>query len=885
MKLRFLGVAVLAAVAAVVIYLVTRHPPVAPPPAAAPKPVAVKVAPAAPVPASSARIPDLAHDDDPIGTFRLEGQVIDDHEQPVAGAEVGIDANPVKVVKTDASGAFVFEGLIARAYALEARADQGYAGPVRVRLGAKPEPVTLRLHEGGSVEVAVTDGKAPIANAEVELRATVTWHATTNAAGIATFAHVGAEWAPLVASAAGFAPAAMMLGTSGDPKAPVRVALVLAKGAAVSGVVVDAAGKPVGGARVVASLASEPFPVVDPRRDGVVAKADGTFELPVLGAGTWRLTATHTTYGPTTSTPLSLDGAHPKTGVKLVLAAGGTVTGKVTDAGGAPVASANVRVVVRGGVFWRAQRQAFSAADGTFRIEGLPRRAADVVAQGEHGASAIVPADLEANAKQDVALKLDIAGEITGVVVDSAGAPLGDAQVVAEAEPSGKPADLTIWVVRGDQEAITDQAGGFVLSGLPPGGYRVRASRSGASIDEQQLAKFVVAHPGEKLRIVVPNQGKITGKVAFADGKVPAAFTVRLGNSYGTPFATPDGTFSLTTVAGTHALVVDGTSFLAAKSREVVVKEGQPTDIGTITVEPGRSISGRVLDERGGPVAGAKVAGGRLLSGGGKELYIPDESIDAKDTTSDVDGRFHLDGFSPGPLNVVAGTATGRSASVAIPPGTASATLDLVIGPTTALEGKVTRDGKPLGDTVVIANPMGAASSNFFVVTGPDGTFALDTLSPGPYLIYPMVGGGGPRPKDIYIVKIDVPLGARTHVDLDATPGTATVSITAKTDGGKPVAMGQAFLLGAKVAIGNMEELRTLDQLGIFTSTPIVLSMRGVMNGSVEVEGVRTGDATLCVGMFAGRPPDDLKTVPIKCQPLHVESGKQAVTVVVPASK
>ena len=876
----------LVAAAAAVIYFVTRrHAPATPPPPAKPA-VVVAPAPAAPAPASSARMPEAAHDDDPAGTFRLEGQVIDEHEQPVAGAEVGIDANPPKVVKSDASGAFVFEGLIARGYAVEARAEAGYAGPVRVRLGAKPEPITLRLHAGGSVEVAVTDGTAPIANASVELRATVMWHATTDAKGIATFAHVGAEWAPLVASAPGFAPAAMMLGTSGDPKAPVRVALVLAKGAAVRGVVVDGAGKPVGGARVVATAASEPFPVVDPRRDGVVSNADGTFELAALSAGTWRLTATHTTYGPTTSTPIALDGASPKTGVKLVLEPGGTITGVVTDASGAPVASANVRVVVRGNVFWRAQRQAFSGGDGKFKLEGLPRRGVDVVAQAEHGASAIMPVDLEATAVKDVALKLDVTGEITGVVVDSAGQPLGDAQVFAEAEPSGKPADISIWVVRGDQEAVTDQGGGFVLSGLPAGGYRVRASRSGASIDEQQLAKFVVAHPGEKLRIVVPNQGKITGKVAFADGKIPTAFTVRLGNSYGTPFASTDGSFSLSAVAGAHGLVVDGPSFLAAKSREVVVKEGAPTDVGTITVEPGRSISGRVLDERHNPVPGAKVAGGKLLSGGGKELYIPDESIDAKDTTTDADGRFHLDGFSPGPLTIVAGTTTGRSPSIEIPPGTASATIDLVIAPTTSIDGVVTREGKPLGDTVVIAKPIGAIGSNFFVVTGPDGTFALDALAPGAYLVSPMVGGGGPKPKDIYIVRADLVLGTRTHVEVDTTPGPATVTVTAKTEDGQPVAMGGLFLVEAKVEIHSAVQLMSPDQMNaIFGAKPITVHMRGVMGGSSEVEGVKVGDATLCVTPFAGRPPGDMSKAAIKCQPVHVGTGKQAVTIVVPAAQ
>jgi len=572
--------------------------------------------------------------------------------------------------------------------------------------------------------------------------------------------------------------------------------------------------------------------------------------------------------------------------VKLVLDAGGTITGSVVDASGAPVASANVRVVVRGNVFWRAQRQAFSGADGKFEIAGLPRRAVDVVAQGEHGSSAIVPADLVATAKQDIALKLDIAGEIAGVVVDSAGKPLGDAQVFADPEPTGKPADLSIWVVRGDQEAVTDQAGGFVLSGLPPGGYRVRASRSGASIDEQQLAKFVVAHPGEKLRIVVPNQGKITGKVAFADGKVPIAFTVRLGNSYGTPFASTDGSFSLAAVAGTHGLVVDGPSFLAAKSREVVVKEGQPTDVGTITVEPGRSISGRVLDERHNPVAGAKIAGGKLLSGGGKELYIPDESIDAKDTTSDADGRFELDGFSPGPLNVVAGTATGRSPSIEIPAGTASATVDLVIAPTTSLDGVVTRGGSPLGDTVVIAKPIGATGSNFFVVTGPDGTFALDALAPGAYLVSPMVGGGGSKPKDIYTVKVDLVLGTRPHIEVDTTPGPATVTVTAKTEDGQAVAMGGLFLIEANVVIHSATELMSPDQLNnIFGPKPIAIHMRGVVSGSSEVEGVKLGDATLCVTPFAGRPPDDLSKAPIKCQPVHVGSGTQTVAIVVPTPK
>ena len=282
-----------------------------------------------------------------------------------------------------------------------------------------------------------------------------------------------------------------------------------------------------------------------------------------------------------------------------------------------------------------------------------------------------------------------------------------------------------------------------------------------------------------------------------------------------------------------------------------------------------------MLDPSGVTIADAQVAAGRLLSGGGNELYIPDESIGAKDTTSDANGAFRIEGFGTGPITVVAGKdGRGRSASVQIPAGTDSSTIDLVVTPTSGLDGKVTRSGQPLGDTVVIANPFGAASSNFFVVTGADGTFSLDALAPGPYIIYPMIGGGGPRPKDMYIVKIEVSAGTRTHVDLDATPGTATVSVTA-TMGGQPLAMGQLFLIGATVAPHTLEDLRALDQWNIFGATAIPLQIRNVMGGAIDVEGVRAGDDTLCIAGFSGRPPEDLTQAPLTCQAIKVGSGKQ----------
>jgi RNA polymerase sigma factor (sigma-70 family) len=854
-------------------------------PAPVAKPTSPMQKPAAPVAvtASAGAMRELPafHDDDPKGPLRLEGQVIDDKDAPVAHALVAIDSNPPRVVETEADGGFVFEDLIPRDYRLEATAGDGYAGPARLRLGEKPEPVTLRLRHGGTIEVAITDkrGGAPVNGAEVELRSTLTWKASTNADGIATLRGVGATWAPLAVRATGFAPAAMMLSTTGEGTE--RVALALANGAAISGRIVDEKGKPVGGARVVATSASEPLPVIDPRRDGVLAGRDGTFTIPSVAAGTWRITATHGEFAPQTSVPLTVDGEHAKTGIDLVLTGGGVVRGVVKDKAGNPVAAADVRVVARGYVFWRMRRQTFTDASGAFAITGLERREVEVVAQHESGSSAIVPADLVAKRTQELALVLDIGGAIEGTVVDTAGAPIGDAQVVAEPDWNGGTADRAAWGVRGIQEAVTDQAGTFRFPGLPDGTYRVRAARPGAPEAALSLSPGVVTKPSAApVKIVVRADGKLAGKLALADGKVPALAFLALGDTHPMPVSAKNGAFELTGAAGTHTLTISGPGFVQLR-KEVTITEGKATDLGTVTLATGRSIAGRVLDANGAPVAKATVAAGALLTGGGSELYIKDESINAKDTETDDNGRFVLDGFPPAAITLVAGKdGIGRSATVRVPPSTDSATLDLVLAPTTGVAGKVTRDGAPLADTVVIATPVGASAQNFFVVTGPDGTFALDALAPGAYVVFPMLGSGGNRPKDMYVRRVDVVLGKRAEVTIDTKPGTGSLAVSVKTDKGAPVAMAQVIAIAAAITPQTPDELRDGTQIP-FGEEVVPVYVRGAMGGTTEIEGMRPGTHTVCA-IIGGGPMAEPSAQVMKCAQVKVTAGKATVSVSVP---
>lgn len=820
-------------------------------------------------------------DDDPKGTLRLEGQVIDDKDQPVAGAQVAIDAHPPITVTSEQDGSFVFEHLIPRDYRLEATGGEGYAGPARLRLTEKVEPITLRMTKGGLVEVTVTDGSKPVANADVELRSTLTWKAKTDAKGIANLKGVGSVWAPLVVNATGFAPSAMILSTSGDPAAPSKVSIALERGAGINGRVVDAAGKPVAEARVVATSASEPFPVVDPRRDGVLTKADGTFAFPTVAAGTWRLTATHADHGPATSAPLTVDGTNAKNNVELTLTAGGTVKGKVVDKEGKPVASAEIRVIARGHVDWRARRQALTGGDGTFAVTGLPLRAMDVVASHDSGASAIASADLAAKPEVEVALTLEVTGVIAGTVVDKKGQPIGDAQVIAEPVLSGNTTDRAAWSVRGIQETVTDQAGAFKLTGMPDGSYRVRASRPGAKEAMMSVATPVLAKPGETIKITVGGDGKLIGKVAL-DGKAPVRFFVSIGELR-MPFSTADGAFSLSLAEGKHAVSISGPGFVDKVIPDVAMTETKDTDLGTITVTAGRSISGRVLDASGSPVAKAQVAAGAMLSGNGKDLYIPDESRFAKDTTTDEDGRFTLEGFGPTSLTVVAGKEGARSPSVQLPASTDSARLELVLQPTTGLDGKIVREGKPAADVVIIANPIGAVASNFFTTTGPDGTFALDALAPGSYIVYPMFGGGGNKPKDIYTRRVEVIAGKRAKVEIDATPGTLALSITVKGADGQP-AMAQVVAVEAAVTVTSIEELRDGTSI-TFGDKEIPIYLRGHMGAPAEITTARPGTHTVCA---MGFPADgDITKAPLKCAQIKLEAGgaKRSMELTLPKPK
>jgi hypothetical protein len=161
-----------------------------------------------------------------------------------------------------------------------------------------------------------------------------------------------------------------------------------------------------------------------------------------------------------------------------------------------------------------------------------------------------------------------------------------------------------------------------------------------------------------------------------------------------------------------------------------------------------------------------------------------------------------------------------------------------------ALEGRVTLDGKPLAETVVIANPVGATSSNFFVLTGPDGTFAFDRLAPDQYVAYPIVNG------DIFLRLVTIGAGERARLDFEATRGEVTLQVTLKTTAGRPVPAAEVMFLGVpEVSMTSMESPRDgsflLEQPR--TDAPVAFFRRKKLDGAPAIfEGLSAGRFTVC---------------------------------------
>jgi hypothetical protein len=449
--------------------------------------------------------------------------------------------------------------------------------------------------------------------------------------------------------------------------------------------------------------------------------------------------------------------------------------------------------------------------------------------------------------------------------------------------------------LRGGISELTDQSGSFVLRGVGEGNYMLRASRPNEP--RNFMTEGVGAAAGDAaVKIVLPEEGGVKGRVLLADGTPPSLFTLGVAMAPPTPFASADGSFTLADLPpGTVRITIAGPSF-APRNLNLTIEAGKVQDLGTITVAAGRKIIGTVSDAAGRPAPGATVYAARRLGGTGGSVstagmgFGPGGGEETRTATSDERGEFALYGVPPHDVAIMADDETlGRSAVQLVPGSSQDSRVQLTLSPPGAIEGLVTRDGKPVESVGVNVSARSAPMTNFVVATGPDGRFRFDRLAADSDLVQ-AIGGGNPMTgMQFHTRTATVVSGKVATVNIEITSG-ATVVAQPTLAGGGMVRIGMVrATMGAVAATTardfNLEVARKGEP---FSSLSVA-----ILGNPARIADVPPGDVSVCViplpaevrGMrpsfeYIEREGDNL---PVYCSAAHVSgTGEIPVTIIVP---
>jgi protocatechuate 3,4-dioxygenase beta subunit len=664
------------------------------------------------------------------GELRLEGEVIDAEQHPIAGATVTLDGS--RSVTTEADGAFAFDDLAEGDYRVTAEKDALYTED-RVTVSDSAEPTMLTLRAGATLVLHVVADGAPVPDAEVEVMGR---QARTDPTGTVRLRGVELEATVVEITTERFAPARIRIVTGDDPRATVEKTIALLHGAPVAGTIVDPDGQPVPDATLW-------YRTADGQRSWANGDADGRWLIDRVPAGKLVLSARSPIHIAAPAITVRVDGEHAMAGVVVRVERGAVVSGIVVDGDGKPVAGAAVSA--ESGSAESGSAEADDA--GRFEITGLQPGPCKVSASTATHGSAIQQLELAPGGRAEVRLVV-VESRIAGRVTDPRGEPLPDINV--HATRTGDTDSVSV---------VTDAAGRFELGGLSAGDYQLVADRDE---DRSQHREPLVVHTGNlRVALVVADAATLTGRVVL-DGQPVDYFGVTVtdqpGSGYSSPdvVRAPDGRFSVAHVPpGRWSVAIVGRAFRMKIVGEVDVIEGRTLDLGDIAVERGRTIPGHIRDERGAPVPGALVTVSKEREPN-DEGQLDAATIGVRTARSDADGNYHVDGIDPDGSDLWIGAITDDGIAAAVPVDPAATTIDLVVERTGAITGEVPNER---GESQLIATSAGGAV--YYESTDPDHEFAFSSLTPGVYRVA-LHGDTVTAP-----VEVTVTGGAAVHVRLD----------------------------------------------------------------------------------------------------------------------
>lgn len=389
--------------------------------------------------------------------------------------------------------------------------------------------------------------------------------------------------------------------------------------------------------------------------------------------------------------------------------------------------------------------------------------------------------------------------------------------------------------------AYSDGAGNYILSGLSAGSYTLTAFMSGYTF----VASFtnpvtiVAANLTDKNFVGTSGSGNYTISGRITDGTNPIqGVTV----SDGTRSATTNinGDYTITDVPyGSYIITpsMSGYSFSPAVM-SVIVPPNATNKNFTATAQPTYTISGRVTDSNGDPVANVSITDGS-----------------GRTTSSDYNGNYTFTGIPAGPYTLTpskSGNSFTPTTQVgSVPPNAVNRNFTAVPEATYTVSGRVTYlDGQPIsGVTVTDAGGRsGVSDSNgdYTIIGVPKGNYALTASKSGHiFSPNPLVGSVPPNAtkQNFYGMKgnpTPMPTG------FPVTPGTpspstgSTISGTIRDGSGSPMP-------GVNISDGQ-GRTTTSDSFGNY-----ILS--GYVSGSYNITATRSGYSCTPYPILVTVPP------------------------------
>lgn len=650
----------------------------------------------------------------------LGGQVME-NGAPVAAAEIqltllGGENGEARTLnsRTDERGAFRFDGIRFSRYAVVAfsRTSVGRFRGFAPTLGDLLD-LLVELEPGTRLEIAVRgEDDQPIA-AQVTLPNEIGHSLLPSATGTSSKPLVvvvapGPTWA--AASAPGYVRRAVEM--AGRPGEVIPMKIVLDRAANAHGRVLDARGRPVSAVELV---------LLSPTGYGPHSESDqdGRFSFDGVAAGEYQI-AVHSR-----GQVEPLLARLPSEDLVVRLPAGHTVSGRVFDPAGQPMASGEVVLCAASGNRNLNMRGIIDTA-GTFEVRDVAPGPYRIEATHDTYPTARGSFVVTSSAPVEVTLRHELGETLSGRVVDDGGRPLEGLRI--EAYPGFSASDCDPYVPAAQW---TGPDGQFQFRHIFAGRYHLTVETGGRRL----RAPLVEASTGSTVELVAERYRVVRGRARTPRGRPVADF--RVNRELVRDSA---GRFEITLPRQGGLLEIYADDFEPLQRK--VPAGTSDVNLGDLPLVPGRVIRVAVVDENGDPIPGARA-----------RAELNDPRLRTRKADQERPGRFELRGLPRRGNVLVRVSARGYvGRSVTVPPG--DQPVRIVLHQGAVIRGALLdQDGSPgAGVFVEVSKIRGTrgtvrrAGRTHSATADSSGRFEVSGLEPGRYWVRvpeSSVRGGG----------------------------------------------------------------------------------------------------------------------------------------------